>query len=406
MVRRPLHSATPDPTDHLTELETCIKILKHLPPSERPAILDRINHKISCLSQDSPKSHPSGPQGQRSQIRSDNNQQQQLSTIEHLVSAKAALGTSDGPVPDMQPLIKKWIDVLGKVWPVPGQDTEGKGELEAFFAGLRRNENKLHSPSHIATLASTSGEGYQHQGGFEAALANIKTEQRPKDERRSQELEATLVGMRKAQKKEDEEESEKLDEFFAGLRGAPEDKDDQEPTREVEALVAGIRITQRKEDKRRSRELEAKTARIHAAGHFSELGLFESPALSTPRERNHCPSKSPKRNLFPLTSVKTGPRATDTYISTSELQYHLLFDPEANSYTLQKAASTPPVQRSDMLSFHVNAIKSVDYETRGGETLQVDLRLESGKEVGLVFENAEDRLGFWMNVYQTCPELE
>lgn len=51
MVRHPTHVDSLNSTDHLTELEACFKILKHLPPSERPAMLDRINHKITSLSQ-------------------------------------------------------------------------------------------------------------------------------------------------------------------------------------------------------------------------------------------------------------------------------------------------------------------------------------------------------------------
>jgi len=380
MVRHPSHSAIPSSIDHLTELETCIKILKHLPPSERPAMLDRINHKVTSLSQNDASPSLSSSQRQPSQNRSDNNnEQQQLSTIERLVSARAELEAYAGKVPNMQPLIKKQMVALGRAWPIVVQDTERKGELGTSFAKLRGGpiDKDQDQPRGLDSMKAAQGDKEQHH---------------------SQELETMLARMREAQTQEDQEESRKLEDFFARLRGAQEDED-QQLTHEVEAAVASMRVAQRREDQEQSRELAAAVARMQVADHFAELGLFEGSMSSNP----------PQRQSFLLTFAKIGFRDTDNYLSISGLQYCLLFDAAANSYTVQEfreVAVIPAVQRSDKLSFHINAIRSVDHKARGSEVLRVGVKLESGKEVSLVFEKAEDRMVFLKNVYQKCPALD
>lgn len=295
------------------------------------------------------------------------------------MSARAELEAYAGKVPNMHSLIKKQMDALGRAWPIPVQDTERKGELGTFFAKLRGGpiDKDQDQPRGLDSMKAAQGDKEQHH---------------------SQELETMLARMREEQKQEDQEESRKLEDFFARFRGAREDED-QQLTHEVEAAVASMRVAQRKEDQEQSRELEAAVARMQVADHFAELGLFEGSISSNP----------PQRKSFLLTFAKTGFRDTDNYLSISGLQYCLLFDAEANSYTVQEfreVAVIPAVQRSDKLSFHINAIRSVDHKARGSEVLRVGVKLESGKEVSLVFEKAEDRMVFLMNVYQKCPSLD
>lgn len=346
-------------------------------------MLDRISQKITSLSQNASSSSHSLSHRQSSQNRSDtNNEQQQLSAIERLVSARTALEACGGEVPNMQPLIEQHMGALGNAWPVPVQETEETGELEAFFAGLRRNEDKHHPPEHKAARASARAkrvEENQHQArGFKAALASMKAEQREKNQRQSREFEAMLARMRGEQRDED-----------------------QQHTRKVDAAIAGKR---KDKEGYHSRGLEAAVARVRAGDQFTELGLFGNSTSSNPPERNHRRTISPKQRSFPLSIVKVDD--AETYRSTSGLHYHLLFDAIANSYRVQETreiAVVPAIERSDILAFHVNAIRSVDRKARGSEFLRVGVELESGKEFDLVFVKAEDRLVFLLNV---CPEMD
>jgi len=313
-----------------------------------------------------------------------NKEQQQLSTIERLVSARAELEAHAGEVPNMQPLIKKQMDALGRAWPIPVQDTEGKGELGTFFARLRGGpiDKDQHQPRGLDSMKAAQGDKEQHH---------------------SQELETMLASMREAQKQEDQEESRKLEDFFTRLRGAQKDED-QQHTRKVDAAIAS-KLAAQKDNEYHAGGLEAAVARMRVEDQFAELGLFDGFTSSNPPERNHRPTTSPERKSLLLTFAKIGPRDTDYYLSTSGPQYSLLFDAEANSYTVQEVRWLIPVQRSDKLSFHINAIRSVDHQARRGDFLRVDVRLESGKEVNLVFVNLKDRMAFLMNVHCYCPAL-
>jgi len=346
--------------DHLTELETCVKILKHLSAAERPAMLDRINHKIACLSQDPPPPNLSGSQRQQSQTRSNNDEQQQLSTIERLVSARVEIEGYGGDMPDMQPLIKKHMDALRKAWPVTARNAEGKHELEAFFKKLRRNENRHHSR------------------GLDAAVASMRATQRDEEQEQSGEVETMLARMREAQRHENQHQSRELDDFFTRLR-----------------------LAQREEDQHQSRELETFVARMRAAGHFAELGLF-TKTNATSSTSSQPTITSPKQRSCPLTFVKIGPRDTDAYFTCREQQYHLLFDAEANSYTVQEVreVASSSVQRSDKVSFHVNAVQWIDAEGIDRMGLRINVVLQSGKEVYLVFVSEENSSEFVMNVYR------
>ena len=94
--------SNPSSNDPLTHLETCIKILKHLPPSDRHVMKSRIQHKITRLQSIDPTS----------------NEQQQLIMIERLASSKEDLEKAGVSIPEFTQLIHNRLKALDEKHPI------------------------------------------------------------------------------------------------------------------------------------------------------------------------------------------------------------------------------------------------------------------------------------------------
>jgi len=221
------------------------------------------------------------------------------------MSARAELEAYGGGVPNMQPLIKQRMSALGKTWPVPVQDTEGKGELGAFFARLRggpRDEDQ-HQPRGLdAALASMRATQMVED---EALLARLRVAQTEEELEESRGPEAMLARMREVQRKEDERQSRELEVMFAKMREAQRDED-QQHTRKVDAAIARKRAAQKDENEYHPHGLEAALARMRVEDQFAELGLFEARA-ATPRSATMVEQSFQSSDHFPLPSRRSVP---------------------------------------------------------------------------------------------------
>ena len=82
----------------LTHLETCARIIKNLPGSERKPMIDHVNYKANSFDDD----------------LSIESEQEQLNLVERLVSIHAELKGCGVLMPSLMQLIRNWIESLGE----------------------------------------------------------------------------------------------------------------------------------------------------------------------------------------------------------------------------------------------------------------------------------------------------